>query len=79
MFCDGVVCPEGESILLKTISTGNTEGKVRKGWGIKDLMLEDVRQRKRRPEQMVVLCQVYEDLQRKFCCTDGRRQRCRER
>lgn len=40
-----------------------------------DMILKDVRQRKRCIEQMVVCFQVYRDLQRKICCTEGRRQR----
>ena len=43
------------------------------------MILKDVRQTKRCTEQMVVFSQVYEDLQRKICCTGGRRQRCRDR
>lgn len=38
-----------------------------------DIILEDVRQSKKCTEQMVVCSQVYKDLQRKICCTEGRR------
>lgn len=43
------------------------------------MILKDVRQRKRRIEQMVVCSQVYKDLQRKICCTEGKRHRDGER
>lgn len=45
----------------------------------KDMLLKGIRQRKRCTEQMVVCSQVYKDLQRKICCTEGRRQRWRDR
>lgn len=44
-----------------------------------DIELKDARQRKRCIEQMVVCSQVYKDLQRESCCTEGRRQRCGDR
>lgn len=44
-----------------------------------DMIRKDGRQRKRCIEQMVVYSQVYKDLQRKICCTEGRRQRWRDR
>lgn len=76
VFCDGVLMQLNGFREISGLK-GREEQSEKKRW-TQDMILKDVRQRKTCIEQMVVCSQVYKDLQRKSCCTEGRRQRWRD-